>query len=155
MSYRIYRLIRPVMFFVLIILLSSACRPDLPTQPPAPVPIREAVVAPGTVLVLTRPDGSRFSFTRDDIQNLQISECTINGENFKGPHLFTILQSAGVDDFSRLIINGKEGSTKIEKEKIYDTMILDTYTRRGVLRFVTDTLPVEYWLSDVSLIEVE
>lgn len=145
----------PVLFLALCILFLSACRPDLPTQPPAPVPIRDAVVAPGTVLVITRPDGTRFSFTRDDIDNLQISECTIAGKNFKGPHLFTILKSAGVEDFSRIIVNGKEGSAHIEKEKIYDTMIIDTISQRGELRFVTDTLPQDQWLSAVNLIEAE
>lgn len=108
--------------------------------------------------VVVRQDGEELAdFTLDDLQKIDMTEITVDGETDEGPRLLAVLEEAGVKDFESVHVAGMgvrdDGVIDLTRTDITDQVILDI-TRRGTVKIVSPTMAWGDRVRDVVSIEV-
>lgn len=132
----------------------QACTPNLPKMTPQPAGIHNSTVPPGTVLQVFRTDGSRFIYRIDDIKNLEMTTCTIGNEEFRGPRIYKILQSAGIEDFEMITLSGKSGDIVLRKNTLQADTIL-AIDNRYHFQFASPAVPQDQWIDEITVMAAE
>ena len=111
-------------------------------------------VASGPKLfTVTRADGSTKDFSMADGKALPQTSVVANGVAQNGPTLTTVLQAAGVTDFTSVSVTGS-GTLTLKKADVTDKVVLDITKNRGTVKLAGPTIPKDNWVKDVSGIKV-
>jgi hypothetical protein len=124
------------------------------TNTPAETP-QATQPAPGSeeLFVVIKPDGSKVSFTAADLQKLPLANVSIQGKANEGPTLKDVLTAAGITDFQKVYLTGKNGKLRLPRNQVDGNTLL-VFTERGTVKLVTTYIPKQNWTQDVAWIEV-
>jgi hypothetical protein len=125
----------------------------------------EALMSSGTsgsdaeyVVVVIRGGDVLERFTMDDIRAFEMARVEVLGKTEEGPTLLTVLEAAGVDDFSRVHIGGMgirdDGSITLTRAEVTDEVLLDI-ANRGTVKVVGPDISWDDRVRDVTEIVVE
>lgn len=150
------RKFQKIFSFVLIISILSACTPfsELAKSQQRTAMMRESVVPPGTVLQVNKGDGSRFTFTVDDINDLPTYEFQVNSEKIQGKQILKILEVANVGDYQYITFNSHNDSVTLDKKQVRDNLVLIDNTQFS-MQLYSDTILEEQCIKNVSSISIE
>ncbi|MBI2919204.1 MAG: hypothetical protein HYY01_14615 [Chloroflexi bacterium] len=132
----------------------AATPTSTPTLPPTPTGVP---VAP-RYRIDVAVDGALFSLGTRDLQRLP--QRSLSGGPGKGPTLLSVLNEAGVKDFSTVRVTGsspegKPGAqTSLARGEVVETVLL-VLTEQGTAGLAGPTIPRERWIASVTRLDVQ
>jgi hypothetical protein len=133
-----------------------AAQPTTPavntSQPASGYPVGNQPAA-GFSFAVTNTDGKVNNFTLDELKKTASAKITVDGKNIEGPKLSNVLKSAGLDQYSYILIEGITGSIILNKTDISDTIIFDL--SGGRVDLAGATLAKAKWVKGISSIKAQ
>jgi len=100
------------------------------------------------------------SVTMDELLALEQISFTADNKDEEGPTLLSVLELAGIEDFSELTAYGlskgriAEAEITLSRNQVHDEVILDI-TNRGTSKLAASDIPSDDWIIDVEEIKVK
>ena len=114
----------------------------------------EVVLPEGVLFQVATANGEPVSFTVEQVKALPQVTIEVDGKTEEGPALLTVLEKAGVGDYSSVTLQGVDLSITLNADEITDEVILDI-TNRDTVKFASPTVSKQEWPKDIILIAVE
>lgn len=142
-------------FIILFLLIAAGCTNRSAVSGSTQTGMRASEVQKGKpVFEIITPQGTSKSIYAADLKELPLAQISVEGKIEEGPRLQDVLQLAGIKDFQRVTLTGREGNVTLAKEDVTPEVLLDL-TNRGTVKLASPQVPKKDWVKDITLIKVE
>lgn len=142
-------------FIISFLLIAGGCTNSSAVSGSTQTGMKASEVQKGKpVFEIVTPQGTSKSIYAADLKALPLAQISVEGKIEEGPRLQDVLQLAGVKDFQRVTLTGREGSITLAKEDVTPEVLLDL-TNHGTVKLASPKVPKKDWVKDITLIKVE
>lgn len=100
-------------------------------------------------------NGRQTDFSISALKALPLITATINNKVQGGPSLVSVLKKAGISEFEKVTVHGKDGTECTLTFKQCDKKSILDFTNRGTVKLATKYINMDKWAKDITKITVK